>query len=302
MTQDEVEAYKRAMLERYEQQRLENEAIRKKLEAEKGAKADVERRKKDDEDARRAQEAAKTRAEEEARQGLMQHRRQQEDDAAQRMLARAPSLPNKINQPGSPGVGKKPDMPMSASGPATTVSGASSNNAPATARRGLPVVDDLYMQAAALAAGRPANGASGSGEVRDVVRGSMSGAEGAGNGDGMFEPAIQLELDTIHSLIESAASAELLISSVPFEPELETEEDRALAAKLAAEEAERQRVAEEARKKREMEADQMAKQLNFNFTIAPPVPVAKKPAASAADDDFDAMLANLQQATADLDF
>lgn len=289
MTQEEVEAYKRAMLEKYEQQRLENEAIKRRMDAEKQAKAESERRKKEEEEARRANEMAKKRSEEEARRALELHWRQQEEEAAQRMLARAPSF-------GINNGGRAPAMPMSARGPSG--SSAPPVAPPASARRGLPVIDDLYMQAAALAEGHSM--AATNGEPRDVVRGSDEDAvEG-----GQFDAAIQLELETIQSLIESASATDLLISAVPFDAALELEEDRALARKLEAEEAERKRKEEEERRKREYEAEQMAKQLNFNFTISTPIePVpAKKPAADALDADFDAMLANLQQATADLEF
>lgn len=69
-----------------------------------------------------------------------------------------------------------------------------------------------------------------------------------------------------------------------------------------AEEEELQRKEEELRRIREAEADEMARKLNFDFSItaaAPSKAAAKE--ADGFDTDFDAMLAGLSKATADLD-
>ena len=103
------------------------------------------------------------------------------------------------------------------------------------------------------------------------------------------------------SLIASAeAGDEVLLSDVPYDPEPERLEEEAEAQRREAEEEERLRKEEELRKIREAEAEEMAKKLNFNFTITESAVVAKKDA-KAFDTDFDAMLAGLQAATADLD-
>jgi hypothetical protein len=292
MTQDEVDAYKRAMLEKYQAQQVENEAIRKKLEAEKTMKVEAERRKKEEEESRKAAETAKKVQEQESRLALENYRRQQEEQAGARQMARAPTT-RTMPSDGSP---LSIAMPSSARG-------APSNNMPHTqspvsARRGLPIVDELYNQAAALAAGQKVP----TGMPRDEPRGWQ--AEEASGDAPAFDPAIQLELETIQSLIESAESTELLVSSEAFNIEAESEEDRERARQLAAEEAERKRKEDELRQKREREAEEMAKQLNFSFTIQNAAPAAPPPSRgkqAAIDADFDAMLANLQQATEDLD-
>jgi len=265
MTKEQQEEYKKQMLEKYEQQRLENEAIRKRIDLAKeaqgvGPKSDGDEQK------------------------------------GKSVLLNSASAPLTLPMPSSKQGPSESLGSGRAVGPSTlptqsTGSGSQRTNIPiAISPRPEPDVKQPQQKSSSPLAQEQAT----SPRQQQISIMPIAGQEVN------YSPETLMELEEINALIESVSSNEKLISSEPYDPELESETDRA--ARLEAERLEAIRKAKEEaeRKKREQDSKEIAKKFNFDFTITP-VAVPKQKQANELDADFDAMLANLQKATADLD-